>query len=206
MAECFWPGVTEQKVKDAGARGRRAAQAVSSQGGSVRYVGSIFVPSDEIALCLFEATSLDEASEVNQRAAIPFERILEIVRLDPERTHSSRSPSDAMHGHLLGALTAPDRPNAKQVRSKGTTPDDVFQIYEALRAQRPLLYRRRRLDLCRDRLRRLGQGQARLATPAARSPPERTGSTKVSKARSTRSSPSTDHVRFVQPRRPGCLA
>jgi hypothetical protein len=98
MAECFWPGVTEQKVKDAGARGRRAAQAVSSEGGSARYIGSILVPSDEIALCLFEATSLDEASEVNQRAAIPFERILEIVRLDPAiRTpagphHSAPSP------------------------------------------------------------------------------------------------------------------
>jgi hypothetical protein len=98
MAECFWPGVTEQKVKDAGARGRRAAQAVSSEGGSVHYIGSILVPSDEIALCLFEATSLDEASEVSQRGAIPFERILEIVRLDPAirtaagRHHSAPSP------------------------------------------------------------------------------------------------------------------
>ena len=83
MAECFWPGVNEQKVKAAGARGRRAAQAVSSEGGSAHYIGSILIPSDEIALCLFAATSIDEASEVNQRAAIPFERILEIVRLDP---------------------------------------------------------------------------------------------------------------------------
>ena len=91
MAECFWPGVDEQKVKDAGARGRRAAQAVSSEGGSARYIGSILVPSDEIALCLFAATSIDEASEVNRRAAIPFERILEIVRLGPERTHSASS-------------------------------------------------------------------------------------------------------------------
>jgi hypothetical protein len=91
MAECFWPGVNEQKVEDAGARGRRAAQAVSSEGGSARYIGSILIPSDEIALCLFAATSINEASEVNRRAAIPFERILEIVRLSPKRTNSSRS-------------------------------------------------------------------------------------------------------------------
>jgi Protein of unknown function (DUF4242) len=89
MAECFWPGVTEQKVKDAGARGRRAAQALSSQDAYARYVGSILVPADEIAFCLFEASSIETATEVNERAGIPFERILEVVRLDPAvRAHS----------------------------------------------------------------------------------------------------------------------
>jgi hypothetical protein len=42
------------------------------------------VPADEIAFCLFEASSIETATEVNQRAAIPFERILEIVRLGPK--------------------------------------------------------------------------------------------------------------------------
>ena len=83
MAECFWPGVTRRMLESAGRRGHRAAQAVSSDGGSSRYLGSILVPSDEIALCLFEAPSLETATEVSQQAAIPFERILEIVRLDP---------------------------------------------------------------------------------------------------------------------------
>ena len=81
MAECFWPGVTTQKVADAGDRLRHAAQAIASEDAIARYLGSILVPSDEIALCLFEAASIDVATEVNRRAVIPSERILEIVRL-----------------------------------------------------------------------------------------------------------------------------
>ena len=52
MAECFWPGVTEQHLLNAGARARQAAGAGSSDGGFARYMGSILVPSDEIAFCL----------------------------------------------------------------------------------------------------------------------------------------------------------
>jgi Protein of unknown function (DUF4242) len=81
MAECFWPGVTEQKVADAGERVRQAAGALAAQGRSSRYVGSILVPSDEIALCLFEAPSEAAAAELGEQAAIPFERILRIVQL-----------------------------------------------------------------------------------------------------------------------------
>ena len=81
MAECFWPGVTVQKVADVGESVRRAAQAISAQGCFARYVGSILVPADEIALCLFEAASPAAASEINMQAAIPSERILEIVRM-----------------------------------------------------------------------------------------------------------------------------
>jgi hypothetical protein len=77
MAECFWPGVTEEHVLAAGARGQQAAA------GSARYLGSILVPTDEIALCFFEAASIDVATGIGRQAAIPFERIIEIVRLGP---------------------------------------------------------------------------------------------------------------------------
>jgi hypothetical protein len=81
MAECFWPGVTVRQVADAGARARRAALASRSEAGPTRYIGSILVPSDEIAFCLFEAASLEAAGELGRSAAIPFERILEVVRV-----------------------------------------------------------------------------------------------------------------------------
>jgi hypothetical protein len=81
MAECFWPGVTEQSVGDAGERLRRAARALAGQGRASHYIGSILVPADEIALCLFEAPSHAAASELNEVAAIPSERILRIVQL-----------------------------------------------------------------------------------------------------------------------------
>jgi hypothetical protein len=93
MAECFWPGVSVQALADAGARARRASRAITSNRGFARYLGSILIPADEIALCLFEATSIGEAAEVNRQAAIPSERILEIVRLgafaEPARPFNS---------------------------------------------------------------------------------------------------------------------
>jgi hypothetical protein len=81
MAECFWPGVTAQKVADAGERVRQASHAISCDDGVARSLGAILVPTDEIALFLLEAISIDVATELAQQAAIPSERILEIVRL-----------------------------------------------------------------------------------------------------------------------------
>lgn len=81
MAECFWPGVTAQQVADTGERVRQAAAALTPEGCLARYIGSILVPTDEIALCVFEAASPAAAAELNRQAAIPSERILEIVRM-----------------------------------------------------------------------------------------------------------------------------
>jgi hypothetical protein len=81
MAECFWPGVTEEKVADAGERIRRASRGLTQRGRASHYIGSILVPVDEIALCLFAASSAATAAELNETAAIPFERILRIVQL-----------------------------------------------------------------------------------------------------------------------------
>ncbi len=81
MAECFWPGVTAQKVADAGERVRQASHPIKSDDGFARYLGSILIPQDEIALFLVEAASIAAATQLARQAAIPSERILEIVRL-----------------------------------------------------------------------------------------------------------------------------
>jgi hypothetical protein len=81
MAECFWPGVTAEKVLDAGLRVRQASRA-NGNDGFARHLGSILIPTDEIALLFLEAASIDAATELARRAALPSERILEIVRLD----------------------------------------------------------------------------------------------------------------------------
>jgi hypothetical protein len=70
MAECFWPAVTAQKVADAGERVRQASHAISCDDGFARYLGSILVPADEIALFLLEAASIDAATELAQQAVI----------------------------------------------------------------------------------------------------------------------------------------
>ena len=84
---------------------RRHAQKVAAPGSAptrrpreqlcrrlARYLGSILVPSDEIALFLLEAVSLDAATALAQQAAIPAERILEIVRLGASLPAAATTP------------------------------------------------------------------------------------------------------------------
>ena len=76
VAECFWPGVTEL---DLGALDRRAsasAEDASRAGERVRYLGSILMRVDEVVLCRFEGGA-DAVRLVAERAAIPFDRIVE---------------------------------------------------------------------------------------------------------------------------------
>jgi len=49
---------------------------MADDGESVRYLGSMLMPEDEVVLCFFEgsATMVRRAA---QRAEVPFERILE---------------------------------------------------------------------------------------------------------------------------------
>jgi hypothetical protein len=82
MAECFWPDMSEAKVQAAGTRAGQAARAASRDGDAVRYLGAILIPADEVAFCLFEGNSAQLVAEVSEHAQIPFERILETVRLD----------------------------------------------------------------------------------------------------------------------------
>jgi hypothetical protein len=82
MAECFWPDMSEAKVQAAGTRAGHAARAASRDGDAVRYLGAILIPADEVAFCLFEASSAQLVQKISERAQIPFERILETVRLD----------------------------------------------------------------------------------------------------------------------------
>jgi hypothetical protein len=76
LAECLWPGVTKADLADLDARVRATVV-----GGEVRYLGSMLVPGDEVVFCFFEAPTVDAVEAVAGRAEIPFERILESVRV-----------------------------------------------------------------------------------------------------------------------------
>jgi hypothetical protein len=58
-------------------RARRAAEELSSQGISIRYLRSIFVPDDETCFHLYKASSVAAVQEVGSRAGLRFERISE---------------------------------------------------------------------------------------------------------------------------------
>ena len=76
IAECYWVGV---KQDDLTALDRRAESCVARMiqaGESVRYLGSMLMPEDEVVLCFFEG-SAPTVRQAAEQAEIPFERILE---------------------------------------------------------------------------------------------------------------------------------
>jgi hypothetical protein len=72
VAECFWPGVHEQDVRELDERLRTC----TANAKDVRYLGSFLIRSDEVVICQFEGT-LETVRELAERAGVPFERLLE---------------------------------------------------------------------------------------------------------------------------------
>jgi hypothetical protein len=77
-AKCFWPGITEEKLRlsaDQAARGESASHA--------RFRGALYLPGDELVLCLFDASSREQVKRASEQAGLPCERIIETVWLHP---------------------------------------------------------------------------------------------------------------------------
>jgi hypothetical protein len=63
-----------------GAAITEAAKA-TAQGLPVRYLRSVFSPTDGRCCCLFEAASADAVQQVNDAAGLPYSRIIEALDL-----------------------------------------------------------------------------------------------------------------------------
>jgi hypothetical protein len=79
LVECFWPGVTRAQVEAANARAREATRA--RVGSSLRFVGSLFVPGDEVVLFQFRGASQEEVVRTSRAAELPFDRVAESLWL-----------------------------------------------------------------------------------------------------------------------------
>jgi hypothetical protein len=66
-------------------RARAAAKELTREGTPIRFLRSIFVPSDEICFYVFEAISADAVGAACDRAALRFERVVEAVDSRKER-------------------------------------------------------------------------------------------------------------------------
>jgi hypothetical protein len=76
IAECFWIGVKPQDLNALDLRVQSCVVAMALDGESVRYLGSMLMPEDEVVLCFFEGSSAT-VRRAAERAQVPFERILE---------------------------------------------------------------------------------------------------------------------------------
>jgi hypothetical protein len=63
-------------VEAAAATARRAADELTREGRTVRYLHTIAVPDDELCLHLFAADSAEAVDEVGRRASTPFDRVV----------------------------------------------------------------------------------------------------------------------------------
>ena len=86
VVECYWPGVSERQLAAAMERAEAAVADLRRSGRPVDLVGSILVPADETVFCLFDGSE-DDVRAASLQAGVPFERVLEslrIARLQPK--------------------------------------------------------------------------------------------------------------------------
>ena len=81
LVERYWPGITQELLAAAIARGELEASGPTQVGGRVRRLGSVLLASDEVVFCLFRARSRDDVVRANVGATFPFDRITEATCL-----------------------------------------------------------------------------------------------------------------------------
>ena len=78
------PGITPEALTSAGLRAKACCAEMTSEGESVKWIRSFFLPETAQTHCYFEAASKTAIEEVNNRAKIPFTRINEVMEMTPE--------------------------------------------------------------------------------------------------------------------------
>ena len=84
MVERSLPGLTSDQLAAAAAKAKTTTAEMSRQGTPVRYLRSTFVPGENKCYCLFEGASEQAVKEANERAELPFERIVEALHVSSE--------------------------------------------------------------------------------------------------------------------------
>ena len=79
VAECFWPGVREEDLRDLDRRIVGTLSDLAGRGEPVAYVGSLRITDDDVVLFLFEGP-VRSVQLVAERAGIRAERILHCTR------------------------------------------------------------------------------------------------------------------------------
>lgn len=83
MVDRDLPGVTLDALADAQRKAIDTASSFQERGRDVRYIRSTFVPGESHCMCLFEAPSARDVSDLNDEAEIPYTRVTEAMDLTP---------------------------------------------------------------------------------------------------------------------------
>lgn len=74
IVERYWPQVSTSDVEALADRLRVAVTAVPG----VRYLGSMLLVEDRVVQCRFDAVDVAEVVAINDAAAAPYDRILQV--------------------------------------------------------------------------------------------------------------------------------
>jgi hypothetical protein len=80
LVECYWPAIESDAVMSTECVARTAAGEGSRC--SVRWLGCILLPSDGLALFLFQAPSEVEVKAFGRVAEMPFDRVVEAIQVE----------------------------------------------------------------------------------------------------------------------------
>ncbi len=83
MAERDLKGIGMDDLAAAQRRAIDTAQDMSEHGTRVRYIRSMFVPSEGRCECLFDADDAEAVRRLNDTAGIPYTRVVEAMDLTP---------------------------------------------------------------------------------------------------------------------------
>jgi hypothetical protein len=77
------PGITMEQLGAAQKSAIETSNQLTEEGTEVKYIRSNFFPGDSSCTCLFEAINEEAVKAVNEKAAIPFDEITEVLDLVP---------------------------------------------------------------------------------------------------------------------------
>lgn len=90
LVERYAADLSGDQLLSAGRRAEEAA-ALLTPGAQARYLGSILLPSDEMAFCLFEGTSEEVIRGAVASADLAFERITQAVQVNGPMDRATRA-------------------------------------------------------------------------------------------------------------------
>ena len=83
MVERSLKGIPMNDLAAAQKRAISTGEEMTKAGTPVRYIRSTFVPDSGSCMCLFEAADAEQVKQLNQRASIPFDRVVAALDLTP---------------------------------------------------------------------------------------------------------------------------
>jgi hypothetical protein len=88
LVERYWPGVTTPLLLEALKRSQQVIEETGVEGTPVRHVSCTLIPDEEVVFWVYPGPSAkcNMVQQLNERAGIPFIRIIEAIDPDVNRT------------------------------------------------------------------------------------------------------------------------